>query len=515
MVSSFDQIGTRLTEICDKLSQYTPYAKNDSHILTLLNGYTHYVVSVYVKAKQGLITEDDIMTVDRVNKIFVMTVNLALTAKTKECEIQEGESKILEFKEKLSMEKARQKFEFQRELIKAMGLKPEKNSLHLAAQQGNEGFVKVFIEAGDSLFKLNKEGNTPLACAILSGKKKVAEILKKYDHRYEKFTNFSHETYLHLAIRSHAIEMVKWVLTWSFADLEVKNKAGQTPLILAIITNQKDVVDYFLYEKKVSYSLHEVLKTALINASPELFTSIFPKKADASTGAPDLLEIAITHGKIAQADYLLSRNIPFKVPEGRTLLHLAVGAGQVVMVEWLLNSKKKSLIDKSDDRGITPLALAISEEKVEIAQILIKMGAKIELLDLLPLCIQNEKLECMDLLFRHTLKVDFVDRQGCTLLELAIKQGRVKLVEYLITKGALNLVEDSNESVHKKNLLHLAVLSKKSEIVDSILSRKPSYKYTKDENHETPLELAKRLKLGAIIDRLSGNQGKGCSCVIL
>jgi len=75
----------------------------------------------------------------------------------------------------------------------------------------------------------------------------------------------------------------------------------------------KNVVDYFVYEKKESYSLHEVLKTALKNASCELFTSIFPKKADPSTGAPDLLQVAITHGKIAQANYLLSRNIPSSI----------------------------------------------------------------------------------------------------------------------------------------------------------------------------------------------------------
>lgn len=514
MVSCFNQISTRLTEICDKLSHYTPYAENDSHIHALLNGYTQYVVSVYVRAKQGLIEEEDIMTVDRVNKIFVMTVNLALTAKTHENEIQEKENKVFQWKEKISLEKARLKFEFQRELLSAAGLKSEKNSLHHAAQQGNEGFVKVLIEAGCSLFQLNKEGNTPLACAILSGKKKVAEILKKYYHSHGQFTNFSHETYLHLAIRSYAIEMVKWVFTWSYADLEVKNKEGQTPLNLAVVTNQKDVVDYFFHEKKVRGSIDEILKAALIHASPELFASIFPMKVGPSTGLK-LLKIAITHGKIAQVEYLLSRNIPFKEQGGGTLLHLAVIAGQKAMVEWLLDFKGKSLINKLDDHRMTPLALAISEGKVEVAQTLIKRGAKVDPFDLFPLCIQNENLDCIDLLLRQGLKVDFVDRQGYTLLELATKQGRVKLVKHLITKGALNLVKDSQQTVHKTNLLHLAVLSKNIEMVDCILTHKSSYKHTKDENHETPLEIARRLKLKAIIERLSGNQGKSCSCVIL
>jgi len=86
----------------------------------------------------------------------------------------------------------------------------------------------------------------------------------------------------------------------------------------------------------------------------------------------------VCEGNFGKLDTLLTvpSNIKVKSQRGTTLLHVAVGCGQRKMVEYLID--KGIDINKEDNYGKTPLAIAIELRYEGIERLLRKKNAKVE-----------------------------------------------------------------------------------------------------------------------------------------
>ena len=63
---------------------------------------------------------------------------------------------------------------------------------------------------------------------------------------------------------------------------------------------------------------------------------------------------------------------------GRTALHFACSAGSSAVVQWIISQHPTpAVIDAVDDKGMTPLALALITDHDEIAQQLAAGGADV------------------------------------------------------------------------------------------------------------------------------------------
>ncbi len=73
---------------------------------------------------------------------------------------------------------------------------------------------------------------------------------------------------LHSAASKGNLDIIKYLVE-NNADIEIKNKTGQTPLIIASMNNQLDILDYLLERKADTETKDNDMMTALHWASKE------------------------------------------------------------------------------------------------------------------------------------------------------------------------------------------------------------------------------------------------------
>jgi ankyrin repeat protein len=133
-------------------------------------------------------------------------------------------------------------------------------------------------------------------------------------------------------------------------------------------------------------------------------------------------------------------------------IHEAVASGDIDKVRALITADT-SLINMADDRGMTPLRMAIYTLNTEIVQLLLEHGAKTD--DSHPMfgtvmsqaiantCQKNGSPDLIEILIDHGLAFDAgaIDRLGMSPLDWAVHFGNVPMVRIALEHGAdVNLV---------------------------------------------------------------------------
>jgi ankyrin repeat protein len=140
------------------------------------------------------------------------------------------------------------------------------------------------------------------------------------------------------------------VLLKAGADVSCRDKFGETPLHMAVIRSQTTIV--------------EMLLEAGADPSVQNDDQITP------------LHLAVLGNNTALIMSLLrsSHATCIRNPSGQTSLHLALEASQPA---WIIHEivDKTTNVNVKDDRGRTPLRLAISKSALETTKVLLEAGA--------------------------------------------------------------------------------------------------------------------------------------------
>ncbi|KAL7984248.1 hypothetical protein Chor_002818 [Crotalus horridus] len=283
----------------------------------------------------------------------------------------------------------------------------------LACYKDNPTALKILIEKGGDICKVNNMGCMPVHAAAFSGSKLCLEMIIKRGEQlgylpknHINFINNEKSSPLHLAVQSRDVEMIKMCIEYG-AQIDLKQSDNCTALHIAAIQGATEIIELLMS----AYSGEE----CLINASDE---------------------------------------------NKETLLHRAALFDHDEMTDYLIS--KGAIIDSVDIEGRTPLILATSRASWKIVNLLISKGANIQLKDHLgrsflhltvlhPGGLQHLNEEFLKMKHIRDLLTD-EDHEGCTPLHYACKQGMPLTV---------NILLDMNVSVYaksrdKKSPLHFA-----------------------------------------------------------
>ena len=318
--------------------------------------------------------------------------------------------------------------------------------LRMAAFDGDLEEVKRCFDKSN-VNETDSRGRTPLMCAIIGLGK------NQDDSKKERY-----------------IEIVNLLIVQG-ADINLADKAGEIPLILASEKGYKEIVEM------------------LLRAGDEV------NKTDHNGWTP--LIVACQDGRKEIVAILLSVGADPNKADKRdcTPLNFASYNGFAEIAEILLRAGAD--LNKADEEGYTPLltCLRLSDRFFkEVAEVLLRAGANPNKADkgvptpmklAFGIRYHEKKEEAVAMLLRAGANPNEIYKNGRTLLGLASKKGYKEIVERLLKAGAdLNLADESG-----KTPLHLAVVEKYNAGIVEILLKAGADVSKADVDGKTPLHL--------------------------
>lgn len=209
--------------------------------------------------------------------------------------------------------------------------------------------INLLVDAGARVDKFNHKRNNPLLNAAVKKDKEIIEALLKKGAKTE-IRNARGQTPLLLAVQDHKVEAAKVLIKHSFIDN--KDKDGNTALI---------------------YAVNEDIVLALLEAGADF--KMKNNKGIVIGNESLMLCIELGFDKAVKKYIELDQPINFVDRYGDTPLLYAVKKNRVDIAESLLKSGAK--VDVEDADGLRPVQIAVSKAMKDMVNLLIKYGAKI------------------------------------------------------------------------------------------------------------------------------------------
>ncbi|CAC5415484.1 unnamed protein product [Mytilus coruscus] len=295
-----------------------------------------------------------------------------------------------------------------------------RSALYVASEQGHFEIVQILIankpvEADIALCDNNK--TTPLHMACEEGHKNIAEYLIENGADISA-CDMDGCSSLHMACASGKKEIVELLLKKKKDEMFKSDNLGQSPIIIASLQGETEVVESLLLFDNKQYLQKQVHET-----DKKGFTPFLAACVNAHVETARFL--------IANGSYILHSD-----NDGRTALFIACEKGHTKIVEILMIKGNKNIIDKSDWHKKTPLYIACAEKRTKIVETLIKYGAEINNRDedkKTPLYVACERgnYDIVKLLLDNKADINTCDRHKKLPLHVACKGGDTNLVELL------------------------------------------------------------------------------------
>lgn len=427
------------------------------------------------------------------------------------------------------------------------------SDIHSACREGNVDEVKQLIESGADLRGADECGFLPIHYACMFGHEEIARLLLQacvdvIDNLATTYLNPNPLSPLHWAVvgpEGHeGRESVVRTLLGFGAEVDIRDRAGRTPLLLACYRGYKEVVEVLLEfgaEVNILQTYEEMtpLHAAIANGHFELLRPLLHCGAD-----PDLID---QRGNFPLYTICTRRNDPQSInsvirmilefgadvnkrnSDGFSSLHAAVrssslqsvvrtllefGAdvnlynysgespllvacseicemGELTGIVRILLANGADVNLETPIEGETPLHRACARQRADLIPILLDYGADPEVYDrqgLTPLHLAavHPYSAVIGMILKHGGDVNKVDHAGWTPLHHACSKGVVKNAVTLIRSGAeVNCVDFSGQTPLLTACLRADVYE---ELINFLLENGADVNIS-DINGRTPLHL--------------------------
>ena len=447
-------------------------------------------VWAFIRGESSSASENEIMEYDGTasdNNLPVELPRKHLSTVLKE--EREEKAKLEKEKAKLQVEKANT-VQFLSHKLKVD--ENGNNLLHQAALEEKNQNVSVFLE--NKLFDLeakNNLGETALHCALKVGNDEAFQLLRDFgadlsqtfqDKKGKVCSSISRDedgdNLLQQSLIDDDITDVIKCLESNLFDLEAKNKEEKTALHCAARSGNVEVVKLLLEKEAKLEAKDDKGETPLLTAIRHQHEQV--------------VEQLITSGADSEA-----RN------DGQeTALHLTSFWGNTKIVELLLE-RKPNLLEAKDEVGKTPLFTAIIKGHEQVSEQLIISGADLEARNKhqqTPFCIASSlgNIKIVQLLLERKPNVEAKDEDENTPLITAIQQRHQQVAKHLIISGADLEARNNREETP----LHCASYWGNIKIVQLLLEKNPNLLEAKDEDGNTPLNIAEKYKMNEVLTLL-------------
>jgi len=246
--------------------------------------------------------------------------------------------------------------------------------LYAVVRAGEVELAERLIEAGADPNSTNRNNWTCLQEAARRGNVEMLRTLLSAPGILIDYSG--EEDYwppLHQAAHHRHLDAVK-VLVEHGAQVDVRNQAGATPLIIAVRAQERPIVDYLLEYGADPFVLTDSGWNGLVQAVDvgnkelvDLFVELgFPVNRHNDDGW-SALHMAVMNGDLEMLEHLraLGGDIMIGAAEGRSLLYQAIRADRLEILAHLIEEGMP--FDLLDHRGETPLQSATRQEREEIA----------------------------------------------------------------------------------------------------------------------------------------------------
>lgn len=301
-----------------------------------------------------------------------------------------------------------------------------------ACAGGHVATAELLLERGAEVNYRDLHGTTAFHFAAARGRVELMARLEELGAEIDVANTLQGMTPLHWAAGEGGTAAVEFLLERE-VNLEHRDLAGRTPLLLAVAGNQRESVIRFL------------------EAGADV---------DAASAGGETPFLAACQRNVAMSRRLLEAGADPEASDdaGRTALHFAVIGGTLELLEDLIGFGLDPNQRAGDGR--TPFAIAIDHDNLRFATALLERGGK----------------------------VDVLDAHGNGLLHNSVIGGRAATSEFLLEAG---VAVDLPDGRYGRTALHWAAVRGVSEWAGRLLDAGADVD-AKDVEGNTPLMLASR-----------------------
>ena len=290
--------------------------------------------------------------------------------------------------------------------------------------------------------------------------KKTPDVLNKPRPNGQRYTP------LQYAVSQNRKKAVKCLLK-NKADTNTKNRYGQTAMHLAAQRNNQEIIELML-EAGADVDIQDR------NGYSPIWYSIS----------------YYNNNKITPLLINKSKNLKAKTRYGQTYITTAAQNGREAIVKLLL--EKGADVNDTDRNGVTPFMFAMQRGHVSLIDFLIKKGANINLVDKqgrsgLTWAVMSNNLnnvqKIWDKLENPEKLINLAGKQGVTPLYQAAAYNNVKMVDWLISKGANAKTQPAK---NYQGFLHLAAQNRNLDMFKKLMAQGASVSAV-DNQQNTPM----------------------------
>ncbi|XP_071132129.1 transient receptor potential cation channel subfamily A member 1-like isoform X2 [Mytilus edulis] len=381
------------------------------------------------------------------------------------------------------------------------------------SQAVKEGLTKelesLLQENPEKATETDSHGFKPIHYASRLNQSKIIEVLLKYNADKNVKGPYGVAP-LHLAARNNCVEAVKMLIQQG-ASVDVREAKQKTPLHVAARRGNIPVIKVLLdFDQCDVNAVDEDRQTALHEATAHKqektvqflvqnganifatdindFTPFFLSAAeDMKDTMSYYLKTALRQGGTESEENLLHH----EDKEGNTALHLAVTNNKLQVAQSLL--ERGSNVNGMNNCNQTPLSIAANNGDIQMVELLLRYKADVNVLDkdLMTPCHRaalHNRHKIISVLMGQGADINSTAIDQYTPLLMASSKGHLETIQLLISSGA----QIAETEINNKTVLHLAVESGHLPVIETLLKEKGCFNLIEaiDLNDQTILHYA-------------------------